>query len=164
MAQMSKGTRAFGIYFIVYACSMFLGRVTSILYHLIETITIMAQKTGARRLYCGYSDTLSYSYLDCLVDFVGLALAIFVMFAAFRVFKLTKLALQSIRVITIVGIAYNVLAIAKDVVKIVSTPADVRYTAYFIAGGIATCLLSIGFWAFVYYFFSRQSIKAQFTN
>lgn len=157
MPNMSKGTRAFGVFFIVYSCSMFLGRVTSILYHLIQSRVA----TVARRSYY-YSDLSFYSTVDLIVDFVGLGLAIFVFFAALRILKLSKLALSSIKMTAAVGIGYNVFAIVKDAMKIINSASQIEWRSYMLAGGIATCLLSIGFWCFVLYFFNRTAIKEQF--
>jgi len=106
--------------------------------------------------------TLAYSTFDAIVDFIGLGLAILVFFTALRLFKLSKLVLSSVNIIGAVGIGYNLAAIIKDVLKVVYHADMMTYMSYKIAGGIALCLLSIGFWCFVIYFFHRSSIKEQF--
>lgn len=160
MAKMSKGVRAFGIYFIVYSCLMFLERVTSIVYHLIQNRT--AAISSSSRYSNIYSELFWYSKFDAIVDFIGLGLAIFVFFAALRILKLSRFALTSVGVICGVGIGYNISAIIKDTMKIVYHAQQIQWRSYMLAGGIATCLLSIAFWCFVLYFFSRSVIKEQF--
>jgi len=159
MSKISKGTRTFGIYFIVYACSMFLARVTSLLYHLIENLTLASNASRHRQ---AASEVFLYTTFDAVVDFIGLGLAIFVFFAAMRILKLSKLALASVNITCVVGVGYNVAAIIKDVMKVLYHANNIGWRSYQIAGGIAMCLLSICFWCFVFYFFNRASIKKQF--
>ncbi|MBL7130443.1 MAG: hypothetical protein ISS45_03420 [Candidatus Omnitrophica bacterium] len=160
MGRMSKGVRAFGIYFIVYSCLMFLARVTSVLYQLIQNI-ILASGVSQHRYQLPLG-SLSYSPFDAIVDFIGLGLTILVFFTALKVFKLTKLALTNVKMVCAIGVVYNLAAIIKDTIKIVSYPEIIKWMSYKIAGGISMCFLSIGFWCFVFYFFNRSSIKEQF--
>ncbi|OGX39881.1 MAG: hypothetical protein A2984_00150 [Omnitrophica WOR_2 bacterium RIFCSPLOWO2_01_FULL_41_12] len=163
MSKISKGVRAFGIYFIVYSCGMFLERVGSILYHLIQN-RIMATAPSSQTDYYHRNEIFLYSTFDAIVDFIGLGLAIFVFFAALRILKISNRILTSIKVICIVGISYNIIAIIKDVIKILNYPANLEWRSWLLAGGIATCILSICFWCFVFYFFNRTTIKEQFAT
>lgn len=158
-AKLSAGLKRFAVFFIIYSCLMFLGRVTCIIFQLVEQNGVTLGNIYPEGF--SISDIALYSSYDAAVDFLGLGLAFFVFLAGLRILMRSKLAYKNIRLICTMGILYNILAIAKDSFKILNNMNLVEWSALAIAVGIAACLLSIAFWIFVYFFFSQSSVKKQ---
>lgn len=151
----SKGVTAFAIYFIVWSIITFITSLGYIIYYILtRLIPKQAYYYGSQ----GLPTALEYT-----VEIVGVIGAVILFFAGFFMLKNKMSSLKILKSVIIVLILNNILAIIKNWIGVFKPGSYGYYSAYWSASKIAFDVFAILFWIFVFWFFSRESVKAQLT-
>jgi hypothetical protein len=151
--MVSKGVKAFAIYFIVWAIIVFLSSFAALLYQIFLITGVFGESL--------YSLLPALGFLDWARTLLGVLSAFLLFFAGLFVLKTKNTAIRWVLISSSVLIIKNIVNIVRVFKQILGAEGSIL--ASFSTYTISFYVFSILVWVFVMFFFSKESVKSQFT-
>lgn len=160
MPQLTKGIKAFAIYFIVWGIITFLSATGYIIYHVFITAIISPPSTMDQIPFSSYNPP---SALDWVTEGIGIISGIILFFAGLFILRAQPSSLPILKSALTLFIVNNILSIIEQVRKVLAIRGETYavFSVYGAAFKIAFYIFSVFFWTFIIWFFFRQSVRSQ---
>lgn len=145
----TKGVRAFAIFFIIYGILRFIISIGLLIYS-IFIITLYSNSEKINTYLSIYTWTISI---------IVLLAAVFLFFSGYGILKSKLSSLKILFWASIFFIISNIFRITEGIIRILIFPMPPK--SFYIYG---INIFSILFWVFIIYFFKKESTKSQFNS